>query len=255
MGNYDFSGKSPENYEEKCLCVLVLDLSGSMNEVVEDDGIVSTGKTTFIDGKTYEIVEGGVSKLDHLKLGLKQLYEDILSDNVKAQRMELCVLSFNDNVTMLQEPSLVSDSEIPDLIADGNTKMVDAVNEAISVVNARKQWYKETHQNYYRSWIILLTDGDPDSDQDIEGLAQRIKQDTADKRYVFMPIGVDKANMEVLQRIQGDIPAMKLRETRFSSFFKWLSASLGIVVSGNPSDIVDLPHDINDISWMDRFKI
>ena len=47
MGNYDFSGKSPENYEEKCLCVLVLDLSGSMNEVVEDDGIVSTGKTTF----------------------------------------------------------------------------------------------------------------------------------------------------------------------------------------------------------------
>ena len=51
MGNYDFSGKSPENYEEKCLCVLVLDLSGSMNEVVEDDGIVSTGKTTFIDGR------------------------------------------------------------------------------------------------------------------------------------------------------------------------------------------------------------
>ena len=131
--------------------------------------------------------------------------------------------------------------------------MVDAVYEAIDLVAARKQWYKSTNQPYYRPWIILMTDGEPNADQNVPALAQRIQQDTASKKYEFLPIGVDNANMGVLQQIQGRIPAMKLKGTKFSSFFKWLSASMGTVVSAEEGQTVDLSNGSTD--WMESFSI
>ena len=66
MAKNDFSSEVAENYEQKCLCVLVLDLSGSMNEIVDDSTAVATGQTIYVDGKNYNIVTGGISKLDNL---------------------------------------------------------------------------------------------------------------------------------------------------------------------------------------------
>ena len=142
---------------------------------------------------------------------------------------------------------------MPELVADGDTAMVDAVYEAISLVEARKKWYKETNQPYYRPWIILMTDGEPNEGQDTSSLAAKIKSDTANKRYEFLPIGVDNANMAVLQSIQGRIPAMKLKGTKFSSFFKWLSASMGTVVTAEEGKKVDLTAGGTD--WMESFTI
>ena len=98
-----------------------------------------------------------------------------------------------------------------------------------------------------------MTDGEPNDGQDIVALAQRIKQDTQDKRYEFLPIGVDNANMAVLQSIQSNIPAMKLKGAKFGSFFKWLSASIGTVVSNQEGKTVDLTNGASD--WMDSFTI
>ena len=108
-------------------------------------------------------------------------------------------------------------------------------------------------QPYYRPWIILITDGEPNEGQDVSALAGKIKKDTLEKKYVFLPIGVDNANMQVLQSIQGQIPAMKLKGTKFGSFFKWLSASMGTVVSSEEGSAVDLSEGA--ASWMDSFTI
>jgi uncharacterized protein YegL len=253
MANNDFSAEVAENYEQKCLCVLVLDLSGSMNEIVDETGMVRTGQKVYVDGNTYDVVEGGVSKLDNLRDGMKSFYDEIENDETTSQRLELCVITFNDVVTTIQEPALISNCTLPQITADGDTALVDAVYEAIDVVAARKKWYKSTNQLYYRPWIILMTDGEPNEGQDIVALAQRIKQDTQDKRYEFLPIGVDNANMAVLQSIQSNIPAMKLKGTKFGSFFKWLSASIGTVVSNQEGKTVDLTNGAAD--WMDSFTI
>lgn len=221
MAKNDFSGESPQNYEEKCLCVLVLDISGSMiGEPIRE-----------------------------LNKGLQCFYNDIINDKTTSQRLEVSLITFNSNVETIQEPELVENFIIPELKAYGSTAMVDAVNEAIDKVSARKSWYKETNQTYYRPWIILMTDGEPDYDQDVNTLAERIKQDTAKKAYAFLPIGVEGANMSILQKIEGDIPAMKLEGTRFGSFFKWLSASMGTVVS-DKGGVTELPKP----DWMTIFQ-
>lgn len=255
MGKNDFSTESAVNYDQKCLCVLVLDVSGSMNEIVGGD-VKYTGQQKMIDGKLYDIVEGGITKMDGLNQGLQDFYEEIYQDDTSSNRIEIAMITFNDTVKTLQEPALVENFTMPTLNASGDTALVDAMMSAIDLVKNRKEWYKSTGQPYYRPWIILMTDGEPNADQDIQALANRIKSDTASKKYVVLPIGVEGANMEILHRIEGDgsgkIPAMSLKDAQFSSFFKWLSNSIGTVINSREGDRVSF-EDPSD--WMKNFTI
>jgi uncharacterized protein YegL len=251
MAKNDFSTEVATNFEQKCLCVLVLDVSGSMRVVIGGD-IRPTGRTEMIDGKLYNMVEGGITKIEDLNNGLQAFYKEIENDDNTSQRLEVSLITFSDTVTTIQEPALVENFTMPTLEADGETAMVDAVNAAIDKVQARKEWYKSTGQNYYRPWIILMTDGEPSNDQDVIGLASRIKADTAAKKYAFLPIGVEGANMTILNQIAGDIPAMPLKSAKFQQFFKWLSASIGTVVHATEGEKVTLA---DPTGWMDPFTI
>lgn len=225
MAKNDFSAEAAENYEQKCLCVLVLDVSGSMRG----------------------------QAIEELNKGLQDFYNEISEDATTSQRLEISLITFSDIVKTIQEPALVENFTMPTLQADGSTAMANAVLEAIDKVAARKQWYKSTNQNYYRPWIVLMTDGEPDEDQNMELLAERIKEDTLSKRYAFLPIGVEGANMEILNQIKGDISPMKLQGTKFASFFKWLSASMGTIVTAEAGQGVDISNGAAD--WMESFSI
>lgn len=253
MAKNDFSTESAVNYEQKCLCVLVLDVSGSMREVVDGD-VKFTGRKEMIDGQLYDIVEGGVTKLDGLNEGLKDFYNEIYQDDNSSQRIEVALIAFNDTVQKLQDPALVENFTMPTLEASGDTAVVDAMMSAIDLVEQRKEWYKSTGQPYYRPWIILMTDGEPNANQNIQSLADRIKSDTSNKKYVFLPIGVAGANMDILHQIEGEgsgkIPAMPLQGAKFSNFFKWLSSSIGTVINSREGDRVSF-EDPTD--WMNNF--
>ena len=223
MAKNDFSSEVAENYEQKCLCVLVLDVSGSMR------------------GK----------RIEELNKGLQDFYNEISADETTSQRLEVSIITFGSFAKTIQTPKLVENFTMPTLTAEGSTVLVSAVNQAIDLVDERKNWYKSTNQTYYRPWIILMTDGEPDDDQNVDKLSERIKQDTQNKRYAFLPIGVEGANMNVLSKIQGDIKPMKLQGTKFSSFFKWLSASMGTIVNAEAGEKVDISQGSK--TWMDEF--
>ena len=257
MAKNDFSAESAENFEQKCLCVLVLDVSGSMLEIVDESNMQYTGETTWVDGKQYNIVTGGISKMDLLNEGLRDFYNEICEDETTSQRLEICIITFNDYVKCVQEPALPDNIVIPQLDGEGNTALADAVNEAIDKVEARKQWYKDTEQPYYRPWIILMTDGEPNAGQDIDGLSYRIKRDTAAKRYAFLPVGVEGADMNVLQKISGEgMNAVKLKGMRFGQFFKWLSASMGTITKAENGQTINMSDGaVGDGGWMGEFVI
>jgi uncharacterized protein YegL len=227
MAKNDFSAESAVNYEQKCLCVLVLDVSGSMRG----------------------------EPINELNRGLQEFYNEIKGDETTSQRLEVCIMTFKQKVVTKQEPALIDDVVMPTLMAKGSTAMVDAVNEAIELVAARKKWYKETGQTYFRPWIILMTDGEPDDGQDVEGLATRIKKDTEAKNYVFLPIGIEDANMQTLETIKGNIPPQKMKGLKFMEFFKWLSASMGTIVTHTEGETVNLAPKTVDDDWMSAFEI
>lgn len=212
--------ESPENYQQKCCCALVLDVSGSM------DG------TPIIE----------------LNNGLQEFYRDIQTDSTTSDRLEVAVIEFSDTIRTLINPSLASNFSMPTLTTKGTTKLVDGVREGINVVRARKDWYKKTGQPYYRPWIILITDGAPDSGQDVSGLAKEIRAGVSRKDFFFFAIGVQGADMNMLATISDpSMPAAKLQGLKFSSFFMWLSRSMTTVTNSKDGDKVNLP---NPAAWM-----
>lgn len=174
----DFSNELPDNYVMKTLCCFVVDTSGSMN---------------------------GAS-INELNKSLQQFHQEIKSDQFTFNRIEIAIVEFNSNINTIQLPALVNNISIPTLIAKGSTKMVEGVNEAIDLVHDRKTWYKSTGQPYRKSWIILISDGIQDNEQDLSGLATRIETETKNEGFIFLPIGVQCANMDVLNQISGYFP-------------------------------------------------
>ncbi|GGG37391.1 hypothetical protein GCM10011344_42760 [Dokdonia pacifica] len=231
MANNDnpFGVESPENFEQKSICCFVLDVSGSMNG----------------------------QPIDELNRGLQEFHSEIVSDPISSNRLEVAIITFDSTVNLVLEPSLVDNFNMPTLTTKGSTKLVDGVREGIRIVEDRKNWYKQTGQPYLRPWIILVTDGFPDFDQDVDSLQLEIEQASNEKKFVFLPIGVGGADMSILNKISGSInekkiPAMKIQGLKFFEFFEWVSASMSSIASSKEGDNINLP---DPSEWMEGFKI
>jgi uncharacterized protein YegL len=219
-------GRMPNNYEQKCLCVLLLDNSGSMSG----------------------------APIDELNRGIQAFYNEISCNPTTSNRLEVCVISFSDTIEVLQEPALVHDFRMPILKTEGRTKMADGLRVAMSKVEDQKIWYKHTKQKYYRPWIIMITDGEPDSDQNMTQIGQDIRNEVTNCGFNFFALGVNNANMNILTQLSSrDMPPAQLQGTRFSEFFKWLSASMTKVVQHKEGDLIDLTKGVQ--SWTQGFKI
>lgn len=213
MNNY-FEGESPDNYEQKCLCVLVLDVSGSM---------------------------AGMA-IDELNRGLQAFQAEVQADYVAASRLEVALITFGSDVNTVQEPALITNFRMPHLGPYGSTRLVDAVREGMKTIEMRKAWYKSTGQTYYRPMMVLITDGEPDPDQDMNGLRNEILEAVGARRFTFYALGVEQANMQRLNSIcPPNFPAQKLQGLRFSEFFKWLSNSISIISKSREGERVMLP--------------
>ncbi|ETK11032.1 hypothetical protein T230_00060, partial [Tannerella sp. oral taxon BU063 isolate Cell 1/3] len=79
------------------------------------------------------------------------------------------------------------------------TPMISAIDEAIVLAEDRKNWYKDQGLGYYRPWIVLMTDGEPDEISEVSDMAAKLRDLSAGKKINFTAIGIgDDVNMEVL---------------------------------------------------------
>ena len=173
QNDFDYAGKTPENSQQKCPVVFILDVSGSM-----------VG-----------------APINELNKGLQAFKSAIQNDSTAAARLDVAVVSFDSETRVEHDFGLINnDYQMPVLESRGSTAMVDAVRMGLQLIDGRKKWYKSSGQTYYRPYVILITDGYPDPNQDIEGLAAEIKKGTTNKAYNFWPIAVEGADTSVLDK-------------------------------------------------------
>ena len=203
-----------ENPEPRCPCVLLLDTSGSMQG----------------------------APIAALNEGLRIFKNDLSKDPVASRRVEVAVVSFDSAVTVVQDFVTADQFQPPTLTAQGVTYMGEAIQKALDLVQARKEQYKASGIAYYRPWVFMITDGEPQGEPEdvVERAAQRVKADEAMKHVAFFAVGVENANLERLSTIAVKAP-LKLTGLRFSELFVWLSASMHAVSKSKVSDQVALP--------------
>lgn len=203
-----------ENPEPRCPCVLLLDTSGSMQG----------------------------PPIQALNEGLQAFKDELTRDELAKKRVEVAIVSFDSQVKVVQDFVTADQLEAPVLKAQGLTQMGTAIHQALDMIAARKTEYRNNGVTYYRPWVFMITDGEPqgDSDSVVEQAAQRIREEEHNKRVAFFAVGVEGANMERLSNIVERTP-VKLRGLDFREMFIWLSASMQRVSHSKIDEQVALP--------------
>jgi uncharacterized protein YegL len=214
-----FGGVSfAENPDPRCPCVLLLDVSGSM--------------------------EGAA--ISELNAGVSTYKDELAADSLAAKRVEVALVTFGGEVTTVNDFNAVGEFRPPVLEADGDTPMGSAILRAIEMLQARKAVYKQNGVQFYRPWIFLITDGAPTDEW--KAAAEKVKEGEAARAFAFFAVGVGAANFDVLRQISVREP-LKLDGLRFRDLFVWLSNSQRAVSRSKTTEEVPLQNPAAPKGW------
>lgn len=197
-----------ENPEPRCPCILLLDTSGSMRG----------------------------EPIEELNQGLASFKDELMTDDLAMKRVELAVVSFGP-VTVESEFQTADQFQPPYLTAENDTPIGAAIDQALRMLEERKTKYRDNGISYYRPWVFLITDGAPTDDW--RRAAEKIRAAEDAKSLMFFAVGVDRANMKILQELSVREP-LKLKGLRFRELFSWLSHSLSTVSRSQVGEAVEL---------------
>jgi uncharacterized protein YegL len=202
-----------ENPEPRCPCVLLLDTSGSMQG----------------------------APLDAMLAGLEAFRFDLAVDPLAARRVEIAVVAFDNRIRVVQDFVSPDRFDIPFLNAEGMTHIGAAIEKALDMVEERKARYRQYDVAYYRPWIFLVTDGEPQGEppEAVARATQRLRDAENRKQVAFFAVGVENANMQALANIAVRSP-LRLKGLDFREMFVWLSRSMQSVAHSRPDETVKL---------------
>lgn len=203
-----------ENPEPRCPCVLLLDTSGSMQGAA----------------------------IEALNQGLLSLKDELMKNSIAARRVEIAIVTFDSHINVVQDFVTADQFNPPILTAQGLTSMGAGIHKALDMVQERKSLYRANGIAYYRPWVFMITDGEPQGELDhlVEQAALRLQGDEVNKRVAFFSVGVENANMTRLNQIAVRTP-LKLKGLNFIEMFVWLSASMSAVSHSQIDEQVALP--------------
>ena len=203
-----------ENPESRIACIIVIDVSGSMN------------------GRPIEEVNSGL-------INFGQYIEQ---EELTSLRADIAIIAFNHEHQVVREFGQHVDFSKSQLKASGGTKMAPPINAALDMIDARKKQYRNAGIPYYRPIIMLITDGRPEHDttNQMDTVAKRIKEAERNKNVTFFPIGTESADMEALAELS-NLPPKTLKGTNFIELFQWLSNSIAAISQSQMGDEVELP--------------
>ncbi len=230
-----------DNPEPRCPCVLLLDTSGSMNDVKQVSQQLTPVQRVLHDSLTSRMIR----PIDELNQGLAAFKEELMADELAVKRVELSLVTFGPvrKLTDFQTPDVFRP---PKLSGEGATPMGQAIEKAIGIVRDRKAAYKQNGISYYRPWIFLISDGEPTDDW--QRAAELVRAGEQARAFALFAVGVEGANFDILSRISVRQP-LKLSGLRFREMFMWLSSSLSSVSRSSPGDEVTLKNPVTPDGW------
>jgi uncharacterized protein YegL len=202
----------PLQLTPKLPCLLLLDVSGSMNG----------------------------EPIEALSQGVRSFVGDLKSDPVTIDRVELALITFGSRASIVWDFAPVYDFHMPKLNASGSTAIGEAIALGLDLIKRRKDEYDYQGIPSYRPIVLMLTDGSPTDDW--LAAVNRLHKESSLGRLSFITIGIQGADMDLLSQISppGSKP-IELTRFRFREMFSWLSRSISSVSNQSPQDRIELP--------------
>ena len=209
------------NPNQRTPCVLVLDLSYSMR---------TSG-------------DAGIIPINELNQGLQSLEDALKSDPSAKTRVQLAIVAVGGpkgGASVLMDWTDVMEFEAFQLKADGNTPLGEGLHLALDLIEHGKQQLKSAGISYTRPWMMVISDGEPTSSEDVWNEAvSRCLAAQDQKKVELFSIGVAGANLQKLGEISRK-PIYTLKAVKFKELFVWISSSLSAASRSRPGEKIQL---------------
>ncbi|MDH6246239.1 VWA domain-containing protein [Mycobacterium sp. OTB74] len=189
------------NPDPRVACVVLADVSGSMQG--EPIAALERGFAAFTD----------------------YLHRDPLA----SKRVEVAVVTFGTVATVLVPMQEARSLQPVGFTAAGTTNLAAGVHLALDILEDRKYAYKAAGLQYYRPWILLLTDGRPNVEGLDEAIARLNAVETARGVTIFAVGAGPYVDYQQLTRMSLQRSPAPLDGLKYEALFEWLSASLSNV--------------------------
>ncbi len=212
------------NPDPRVACVVLADVSGSMQ------------------GEPIAALEQGFAAFtDYLH-----------NESLASKRVEVAVVTFGSAATVLVPMQEARTLQPVQFTAGGTTNLAAGIHLALDILEDRKHAYKIAGLQYYRPWILVLTDGKPNLDGFDEAVTRLNAAESARGVTVFAVGAGPRVDYQQLSRLSVQRSPAPLDGLKFVELFEWLSASLSNVSNssefarddaglGSMNDRVQLP--------------
>jgi uncharacterized protein YegL len=182
---------------------LLLDVSGSMNEVVDPENVRRTGQTFANDGQTRELVEGGTSKIQILNDAVRRMVDSFAAEERMETEFLVSIITFGNTVVQHLAPGAASSVNWTDMEADGCTAMGAAFSLAKRLIEDKDV----IPSRAYRPTVVLVSDGQPTDDWEHPLEALITGGRSAKCFFIAMGIG-ENPGTQVLERFISQTPVL-----------------------------------------------
>ena len=189
------------NPDPRVACVVLADVSGSMQ------------------GEPIAALERGFAAFTRY----------LQNEALACKRVEVAVVTFGTVATVLVPMQEARTLQPVAFTAAGTTNMAAGVHLALDILEDRKHAYKVAGLQYYRPWILVLTDGKPNLDG-FDDAVKRLNAAESARGVTVFAVGTGpRVDYQQLSRLSAQRSPAPLDGLKFEELFEWLSASLSNV--------------------------
>lgn len=178
-----------------------------------------------------------------LEKGVEYFFEAIKRDEIARYSVELSIVVFQSDATVILDFSNIDRQRIPSLTAKGMTSMGEGVNLALDILEKRKEEYSSKGVDYYQPWMVLMTDGFPTDNTSLA--VSRVNHLGNNKKLTLFPVAIgENADIDILKQfstMKQNAVLKVVSAEYFKDFFEWLSQSVSVVSQSVPGEKITPP--------------
>ncbi len=180
-------------------------------------------------------------KIDSLNHAVEDFKNKTMENDVAKKCVDVAIIGFGTDVTVIQEFSPVAKMQTPVLTAGGVTNMGYGIDAALEMMETIMKYYGGIGTSNHPPWIFMVSDGRPTDPEghkvgldSLSAVASRING--AKKRYNlnFIVLGVPGYDRATAEYLTDQI--IELADFDFRGIFDWLSKSMVNVSNSRPGE-------------------
>lgn len=182
--------------------------------------------------------------IQNVNLSVNRFTADVCKDPKAARLVDVAVLSFNEEPTVVQGFRPITELQPVQFTAEGGTNIPAALDMAINKLRERCRLYEENGIEIKMPYIILITDG---YGGDVTEIAQIIKKRTADKKMQLWVLAVKGYDKETVAKLTDGKRVFELVDEAgydFTDFFDFMAISIKAVSTSSPDQRIHVDNPL-----------